>query len=133
MVTNSDLGAQVSRGLRVRDDAARAMWRLLRVGERRRCARPSTREAGPPATRVRQPLVMIGPGAVGALPMGVLPTGNLPIGALPSTGCGGGGWERGRSAATAALSMASEAAAAIESLSILHPSFSGIRNGCYVG
>src|SRR5437667_3666716 len=68
---------------------------------------------------------MIGPGAVGVLPMGVLPTGNLPIGALPSTGCGGGGWERGRSAAAAALTMAREAAAAIESLSIGHPSLLG--------
>src|SRR5215472_7024624 len=41
--------------------------------------------------------------------VGVFPIGYLPIGALPMTGCGGGGWGCGRSAATAALSIPSDA------------------------
>src|SRR6516164_11814376 len=52
-----------------------------------------------------QPFVTTGAGVfpIGYLPIGALPIGIFPIGALPMTGCGGGGWGCGRSAATAAL------------------------------
>jgi hypothetical protein len=61
---------------------------------------------------VYQPLVTTGAGdfPIGYLPIGALPIGIFPIGALPMTGCGGGGWGCGRSAATAALSIPSDVA-----------------------
>ncbi len=75
-----------------------------------------------------QPLVTIGGGGGGALPMGILPTGAFPIGAfpigaLPTTGAGGGGWGWGKSAAIAASSIASDVAATNRYLIISHPSF----------
>ena len=58
-----------------------------------------------------QPFVTTGVGVfpIGYLPIGALPIGIFPIGAFPMTGCGGGGWGCGRSAATAALSIPSDA------------------------
>ena len=62
-----------------------------------------------------QPFVTTGAGVfpIGYLPIGALPIGIFPIGALPMTGCGGGGWGCGRSAATAALSIPSDVAVAM--------------------
>jgi hypothetical protein len=62
-----------------------------------------------------QPFVTTGAGdfPIGYLPIGALPIGIFPIGALPMTGCGGGGWGCGRSAATAALSIPSDVAVAM--------------------
>jgi hypothetical protein len=59
-----------------------------------------------------QPLVTTGAGdfPIGYLPIGALPIGIFPIGALPMTGCGGGGWGCGKSAATAALRTPSDIA-----------------------
>jgi hypothetical protein len=59
-----------------------------------------------------QPFVTTGAGdfPIGYLPIGALPIGIFPIGAFPMTGCGGGGWGCGRSAATAALSIPSDIA-----------------------
>jgi hypothetical protein len=57
-----------------------------------------------------QPFVTTG---AGVFPIGYLPIGAFPIGALPITGCGGGGWGCGRSAATAALSIPSDVAVAM--------------------
>jgi hypothetical protein len=62
-----------------------------------------------------QPLVTTGAGdfPIGYLPIGALPIGIFPIGALPMTGCGGGGWGCGRSAATVALRSPSDIALTI--------------------
>ena len=62
-----------------------------------------------------QPFVTTGAGVfpIGYLPIGALPIGIFPIGALPITGCGGGGWGCGKSAATTALSIPSDVAVAM--------------------
>src|SRR6478672_11041541 len=57
----------------------------------------------------------------GYLPIGALPTGYLPIGALPTGAAGGGGSLRGRSAAAAALSMATDAAVMVRIFNMAHP------------
>ena len=68
--------------------------------------------------RNTQPLAATG---CGYLPIGALPTGYLPIGALPTGAAGGGGSLRGRSAAAAALSMATDAAVMVRIFSMTIP------------
>src|SRR4051794_4350453 len=68
--------------------------------------------------RDTQPLAATG---CGYLPIGALPIGALPIGALPTGAAGGGGSLRGRSAAAAALSMATDAAVMVRIFSMTIP------------
>src|SRR5207245_4721518 len=89
-------------------DALRC-WKRSRRGARELLLPVGKQRERAPVRSLRQPLVTTG---CGYLPIGALPTGYLPIGALPTTGCGGGGSRRGRSAAAAAVTMPRTAAVA---------------------